>query len=206
MIEIYEILKKTFNDNGFRLYVVGGTTRDYLLKKELTDFDFVTDATPDEMKKFLPDANYHFEKYGSVRTKVNGIKIDITTLRKEDSYKDKRHPDKIIFTKSLEEDYVRRDFTINALYLDEKYQIVDLCGGYQDLLDHKIKFIGDPYLRIKEDPLRIIRARRFEEVLGFEIEENTLKAINELSYLTKELNPDKIKEEIRKGYIIKDDK
>ena len=205
MIEIYEILKKEFNKNGFRLYVIGGTTRDYLLKKELTDYDFVTDAMPSEMKTFLSNANYHFEKYGSVRLKVNGIKVDITTLRTENNYLDKRHPDSITFTKSLEEDYVRRDFTINAIYLDENYKIVDFCGGFNDLNDKIIRFIGDPSTRIKEDPLRIIRAKRFADVLGFKIEENTLKAINELSYLTNELNPDKIKEEIRKGYKIKDD-
>ena len=202
MIEIFDTLKKVFNAHGFHLYVIGGASRDYLLKKELTDYDFVTDATPSEMKEFLTDANYRFEQFGSVRVKVNGIKVDLTTLRKEKSYADSRHPKEIIFVKNLEEDYIRRDFTINAIYIDENYKIIDFCGGISDLDNKIIRFIGDPTERIKEDPLRILRAKRFAQLLGFKIEENTLKAMEENEGELDKLNPEKIKEEVRKGLKI----
>ena len=202
MIEVFDKLKKVFNHHGYRLYVIGGTSRDYLLKRELTDYDFVTDATPSEMKEFLTDANYRFEEYGSVRVKVDGIKVDLTTLRKEKSYADSRHPKEIIFVKNLNEDYVRRDFTINAIYIDENYKIVDFCGGISDLENKIIRFIGDPKERIKEDPLRIYRAKRFAQVLGFNIEEETEKAMDELMGEVEKLNPEKIKEEMRKGLKI----
>lgn len=199
MIEVFDTLKKIFNAHGYRLYVIGGTSRDYLLKRELTDYDFVTDATPSEMKEFLPDANYRFEKYGSVRVKVNNIKVDLTTLRKENSYLDSRHPKDIVFIKNLEEDYVRRDFTINAIYIDENYKIIDFCGGISDLENKIIRFIGDPKTRIKEDPLRIYRAERFAQVLGFTLDPKTKKAMEECYDEVKKLNPEKIKEEMRKG-------
>lgn len=196
---VFTKLVHIFKENGHRLYIIGGTTRDYLLGLEVFDYDFVTDATPDEMKNFLPDAEYHFAKFGSVKVKVDGIKVDITTLRAEDDYEDFRHPGKIRFVKTLEEDYVRRDFTINAIYIDEEFNVIDLCGGLEDLKNKTIRFIGEPEKRIKEDPLRILRAKRFSEKLGFKIEEKSQKAIENLSYLLDKLNPDKIKEEERKA-------
>ena len=196
--KIFDDLAELFNSHNYRLYMIGGTTRDFLLNKEVYDYDFVTDATPDEMKSFLTDANYVFAKYGTVKVKVDGVHVDITTLRKESGYIDSRHPNEIIFTKNLEEDYIRRDFTINAIYLDEKYNPIDFCRGILDLKNKVIRFIGDPVKRIKEDPLRILRAERFKEKLGFEYEEKTAIALKENHDLINKLNPDKIKEENRK--------
>lgn len=180
--------------------MIGGTSRDFLLEREVLDYDFVTDATPEQMKTFLENANYRFEKFGTVRLKIDNEHIDITTLRKEDNYSDFRHPGKITFTKKLEEDYVRRDFTINAIYIDENYKIIDLCCGISDLNNKIIRFIGDPSTRIKEDPLRILRGERFAYKLGFKIEKNTLDAMNENRGLLEKLNPEKIKEENAKYY------
>lgn len=196
--EIFVNLAKLFNSHGYRLYMIGGTTRDYLLGREVLDYDFVTDATPSEMKEFLSDANYVFEKYGTVKVKIDGIHVDITTLRKESEYNDSRHPSKIVFTKDLKEDYLRRDFTINAIYMDENFNPIDYCGGISDLNNKIIRFIGDPVKRIKEDPLRILRAERFKEKLGFSYEAKTEEAIKENYELINKLNPDKVKEEIRK--------
>ena len=108
-LELYKKLSSDFEKHGFLLYLVGGTVRDYLLGKELDDMDLVTDATPSEMKEFLNNADYTFEKYGSVKLKIEDTKFDITTLRKEDGYSDYRHPSKICFTKSIKEDVFRRD-------------------------------------------------------------------------------------------------
>ncbi|MBQ0009357.1 MAG: CCA tRNA nucleotidyltransferase [Firmicutes bacterium] len=196
---LFTKLVNIFKENGYRLYMIGGTTRDYLLGLEVFDYDFVTDATPEEIQKFLPDAEYHFAKFGSVKVKVDGTKVDVTTLRVEDDYEDFRHPGKIRFVKTIEEDYVRRDFTINAIYIDEDFNVIDPSNGLEDLKNKTIRFIGDPEKRIKEDPLRILRAKRFAEKLGFKIEEKSQKAIGNLSYLLDKLNPDKIKEEERKS-------
>ena len=199
--EIFTKLAKLFNDNGYRLFMIGGTTRDYLLNKEVYDYDFVSDATPEEMSKFLLDANYHFAKFGSVRTKVDGIHVDITTLRVEGEYLDSRHPSKIEYVKEIEKDYVRRDFTINAIYMDENFRIIDPSNGTKDLKKGIIRFIGDPTKRIKEDPLRILRAERFAKKLNFVIEPKSLEAIENNRQLLAKINPDKIKEEERKNSI-----
>ena len=199
--EIFFKLAKLFNDNGYRLFVIGGTSRDYLLNKEVYDYDFVSDATPIDMKKFLPEANYHFEKYGSVRAKVDGVHVDITTLRIEEGYSDYRHPSKITYVKEIEKDYVRRDFTINAIYLDEKLNVIDPAHGLDDLKNKVIRFIGDPKTRIKEDPLRILRAERFAKKLNFVIEPKSLEAIEKYRDLLAKINPEKIKEEIRKSEL-----
>lgn len=199
--EIFTKLAKLFNDNGYRLFMIGGTTRDYLLNKEVYDYDFVSDATPEEMSKFLLDANYHFAKFGSVRTKVDGIHVDITTLRVEGEYLDSRHPSKIEYVKEIEKDYVRRDFTINAIYMDENFKIIDPSNGLKDLKKGIIRFIGDPTKRIKEDPLRILRAERFAKKLNFIIEPKSLEAIENNRQLLAKINPDKIKEEERKNSI-----
>ena len=195
---VFDSVALLFNRHGYRLYMVGGATRDYLLDRPILDYDFVTDATPDEMKTFLEDADFTFAKFGTVRIKVNHVKVDITTLRIEDEYVDYRHPSKVVFTKDIKKDYVRRDFTINAIYMDEEYNIIDYCGGLNDLNNKLIRFIGDPDKRIKEDPLRIIRAERFEKKLGFKIEDETFKAIERNRHLIEELNPQKVQAELKK--------
>lgn len=195
---IFNKLSKIFNDHNYRLYMIGGTTRDYLLGLDVFDYDFVTDATPNEIKQFLPDSDFTFEKFGAVKIKVDNVKVDVTTLRIEDDYEDYRHPGKIKFTKSIQEDYVRRDFTINAIYIDENFKVIDPSNGVEDLKNKIIRFIGDPEKRIKEDPLRILRAERFSKKLGFNFEEKTKKSIEKLHYLVEKLNPDKIKQELKK--------
>ena len=199
-IEAFDFLKDVFSKNGFHLYVVGGTVRDFLLGKEITDLDFVTDATPKEEMKFIPEADFTFKKFGAVRYPYKGKHIDITTLRQEGEYNDSRHPSKVTFVKDPKLDYVRRDFTINAMYLDEEYKVIDFSSGQEDLKKKLIRFIGDPVKRIEEDPLRIARAERFAKSLGFEIEEKTLQAIKDKRDLLEKLNPEKLKEEERKGW------
>jgi tRNA nucleotidyltransferase/poly(A) polymerase len=194
----FNTLKKLYGSYGFRLYIVGGSVRDLLLGRPYKDHDFVTDATPEQEKAFMPDASYAFSKFGSIRLTLEGEEIDITTLRIEGAYTDFRHPSHIQFVKDPKLDYKRRDFTINAIYLDEEYQLLDYCGGIEDLKNKIIRFIGDPATRVKEDPLRILRAERFSKVLGFALEPKTKEAIDSNRDLLKELNPEKIKEEERK--------
>lgn len=198
-LEIYRDLATLFDSKGFLLYLVGGTVRDYLLGKELTDMDLVTDATPSEMKEFLSNADYTFEKYGSVRLKIDDIKFDITTLRKEEGYSDFRHPNKICFTKSLKEDVFRRDITINAMYMDKDLNVIDFVGGQKDISNKIIRMIGKPLKRINEDPLRIIRIYRFKLETGFDIERELNDVLEHNFSKAKLINKDKINQEIRKS-------
>ncbi len=198
---IFDELKERFAAKGKRLYLVGGSVRDLLLNKPYIDHDMVTDATPEEMKEIVPEGNYVFAKYGSVRLKMNNEEVDITTLREEGKYDDSRHPSYIKFITDPEIDAKRRDFTINAMYLDENYSLLDFYGGKKDLEDKIIRFIGKPEERIKEDPLRILRAKRFAKVLGFKIEEDSLKAIEKEKSLVSLIKPEKINEEKRKASL-----
>ena len=197
--ELFKYLDKVFKEHGFLIFEVGGSVRDDLLGLKVDDFDFATDATPEEMLEILPDANGTFAKFGCIKYKGKFGRAEITTFRTEENYDDFRHPKKVTFEKSLYKDFKRRDFTINAIYKDIDGNIYDPAHGVEDLKNKIIRFIGDPEQRIKEDPLRILRAKRFALKLGFVIDEQTQKAIDEFSFLLEKLNPDKIREEERKN-------
>ena len=199
-IQTFIQLANTFESHGHQLYLVGGSVRDYLLSIPLTDMDVVSDATPNQMKEFLKDADYTFDKYGSVKLVFNGVKFDITTLRKESGYADSRHPKEVAYTDKLEIDVVRRDITINALYLSKELKVIDLVDGLNDLNNKLIRVVGNPDVRFKEDPLRIIRILRFKVDLGFEIEENTLAALKNNASLIYLLNKDKVNQEVKKAH------
>lgn len=197
-IDAYIKLAKVFKNKGFNLYLVGGTVRDFLLKLDLNDMDLVTDATPTQMLPFLKGADDTFKQYGSLKYYFEGVKFDITTLRIEGKYDDSRHPSKVKYVTDLKKDYVRRDFTINSMYLDSYFILYDYCHGQEDLKNKLIRFIGNPKKRIKEDPLRIIRAIRFALMYGFSFEEKTEKAMEDYSGLLAKINKDKIRQEVSK--------
>ena len=199
-IQTFIQLADVFESHGHQLYLVGGSVRDYLLNIPLTDMDVVSDATPSQMKEFLEEADYTFEKYGSVKLVFNGVKFDITTLRKESDYVDSRHPKEVAYTDKLEIDVVRRDITINALYLSKELKVIDLVGGLDDLNNKLIRVVGNPDIRFKEDPLRIIRILRFKVDLGFEIEEETLASLKNNASLIYLLNKDKVNQEVKKAH------
>ena len=195
---IFDYLKEIFNKNGFRLYMIGGTSRDYLLNLKINDYDFVTDAKPFEIELFL-NVDSTFGKYGTVKYHLDNKKIDIVTLREEGDYVDLRHPSFVRFIDDINIDYKRRDFTINAIYIDEKYDIIDPTGlGIFDLKNKILRMIGDPSTRFKEDPLRILRGYRFAEEYNLKIDESTKNAMDENKYLIDLLNKDKIIEENKK--------
>ncbi len=195
---VFDTLKEIFNRNKFRLFMIGSTSRDYLLNNEINDYDFVTDATPEEVKKFL-DVDMTFAKFGSVKYYLNDNKIDIVTLREEGDYEDKRHPSYIKFIKDINVDYKRRDFTINAIYIDENYVVQDVSKtGEEDLFNKRLRFIGEPEKRIKEDPLRILRAKRFIIEYELFIDETTKEIIHKNLYLLKCISKGKLEEENRK--------
>ena len=192
-------LSKLFEERGFSLYLVGGTVRDYLLEIPLTDMDAVTDATPEEMAVFLPDLQMTFARFGSVVYKdVKKVKFDITTMREEKAYSDSRHPGEISFVKNLNIDVKRRDFTVNALYMDNNLKVIDLVGGVKDIKSRTLRMVGNPEIRLKEDPLRIIRALRFSADYDLSIEESLSNAIRNNVSLLEKLNIEKINQDIKK--------
>lgn len=198
MNNIFDYFKEIFNLNGFRLYMVGGTSRDYLLNNKIDDYDFVSDATPNDVKKFL-NFDDTFSRFGVMKIKFEKKDIEITTLREEGDYKDKRHPSYIKFIKDINIDYKRRDFTINAIYIDENYNILDPSNlGINDLKNKVLRFIGNPLKRIKEDPLRILRGKRFAHLYNLYVDEELQSLFYNYEYLLDSLNKEKIKEELKK--------
>ena len=198
-IKSFQALADIFEKHGFTLYLVGGTVRDYLLGYALDDMDAVTDATPNQIMEFLPDVDDTFAHLGSLKYKdPSGVKFDITTLRKESGYSDSRHPNKVIFVSDLEDDYPRRDFTVNAMYMDKNLKVYDFVNGQKDLKDHVLRMVGNPDQRLKEDPLRILRAIRFHLMYKLTIEKSLWEAMRDRFYLLENLTDAKIKSEVKK--------
>lgn len=180
-----KVLEKLIN-KGFEAYIVGGYVRDKLLGLEAYDIDITTSATPDEIKEIFNVVD-NGGKYQSLTIVEGAYSFEITTFRKDISYDDHRHPSTVI-AKTLDEDLVRRDFTINALALDINGNIIDKHNGLEDLSNKIIRCIGDPIKRFDEDALRILRAIYLCSKLGFSIEKNTMDAIYDKADLVKDLS------------------
>lgn len=195
---IFEVFKK----HDFEIYLVGGAVRDFLLGKTPTNFDFTTNALPAQIQKLFPESFYN-NNYGTVSIPLKSDAIvEITPFRKESDYQDYRHPEKIEWAKTLEEDLSRRDFTINTIAYDGK-KIIDPFKGQDDLKNKIIKTVGDPDKRFSEDALRLIRAIRFASQLGFLIEEKTRQSIEKNSELITKISWERIRDEFLK--ILKSD-
>lgn len=194
--EVSEILKK-FQDAGYEIYIVGGVVRDLLMGRKASDWDFTTNATPDEILKILPEGFYD-NVYGTVGLSIEGFEkpFEITTYRTEDGYSDNRRPDKVSWGKDLKEDLSRRDFTINAMALSDK--IIDPFNGQEDLKNKIIRAVGDPNQRFQEDALRMMRAIRIAGQLNFKIEGKTLDAIKNNAKLINNIAKERIKDELFK--------
>ena len=191
------ILEK-FNEAGYEAYLVGGCVRDYLLNDDFSDIDITTNALPDEVKQIFKKSIDTGIQHGTVTILINGDSFEVTTFRTEDDYIDHRTPEKVEFVSDLKEDLDRRDFTINAMALDSKGELYDYHCGEKDLRNKIIKTVNNPNERFFEDALRMLRAFRFSSKLGFEIEENTLKAIKNNAELIKFVSIERIVNEFRK--------
>ena len=167
----------TLKDAGHRGYVVGGSLRDLLRGVTPHDYDMTTDALPDEMLEIFRDFRVipTGVRHGTLTVMSDGNPIEVTTHRVDGAYSDARHPESVSFTRKLEGDLSRRDFTVNAMAWNEQTGLVDLFGGQADLQDRILRTVGDPDTRFSEDALRILRLFRFSAQLGFDIEENTLQ-------------------------------
>ena len=198
---------KLFNDNNIDAYLVGGTSRDYLLYGNFSDIDICSKGLPSVNEEILKDyemSNKDGKFYGVLKYKVFDREIEVTTLRKEGEYIKNRRPKTIEFIDSLYIDSLRRDFTINAIYIDAYKNVYDYHNGVNDLNNKVIRMIGDPLKRINEDALRILRAIRFSSYLNFEIEENLKETILSNSNLVYSLNKNTLRKEINKFLLFKD--
>ncbi|OGE29353.1 hypothetical protein A2867_03300 [Candidatus Daviesbacteria bacterium RIFCSPHIGHO2_01_FULL_40_11] len=194
--EVKMILDK-FQEAKFQIYIVGGAVRNLLMKSNVSDWDFTTDAKPEEILKIFPEGFYD-NKFGTVGVSSNLGNLEITTMRKEGIYKDYRHPVNVSWTNKIEEDLARRDFSINAIALSQTSEIIDPFNGQDDIKNKIIKAVGNPTQRFKEDALRLIRAIRIATELEFEIDPKTAQAIKENAHLIKEVANERIREELFK--------
>ncbi|MBS5806233.1 MAG: hypothetical protein KIC90_03560 [Firmicutes bacterium] len=190
---------ETLENEGYQAYLVGGYVRDYLLGVTSFDVDIATDALPKDIHRIF---NSSKNNYGSVNIKVDKLNVDITTFRKDLNYVNRR-PSKVVYINNLKEDLERRDFTINAICMNKNGKIIDLLNGCKDLDSRTIKMIGSIDVKLKEDPLRIMRAIRFACILDFKIEDELYEKIKEYSYLVGDLSKERIKNELDKILISK---
>lgn len=184
--------------HGFEAYFVGGSVRDVLLGKEIHDVDIATSAYPEEIKALFPKTVDVGIEHGTVLVLYEGNHYELTTFRTESTYQDYRRPDTVTFVRSLKEDLKRRDFTINALAMDQDGEIIDLFDGMQDLSDQVIRAVGNPKERFHEDALRMMRGVRFASQLDFSIETQTLSAIQAFHSLLEKISVERISIEFTK--------
>jgi len=201
--EVKNILDK-FQKAGYQIYIVGGAVRDLLMNRKVKDWDFTTDAKPEEILKLFPEGIYG-NKFGTVIIPKKGLNYDkdrdkslfeITTMRKEGRYEDFRHPGAVSWTNKIEEDLARRDFTVNAIAL--KSGIIDPFNGQADIKNKIIRSVGDPNQRFQEDALRLIRAVRIATELEFDIETDTFSALKKTAHLIQEVSWERIRDELFK--------
>lgn len=188
---------------GFRAVPVGGCVRDLLLGNIPHDWDIATSATPTEMLAAFSsfrtlEIGQSAAKHGTITVVIDHTPVEVTTFRQDGTYSDSRRPDSVKFSRSIETDLSRRDFTINAMCLDEDGGIIDLFGGQQDLKAGIIRAIGTPDRRFGEDALRILRALRFAAVLGFFIEPQTADSMLRHAEQLAALSAERISAELEK--------
>lgn len=191
-----QVIIKKLHEQEFEAYFVGGFVRDYLLSLESKDVDITTNALPEDIEKIFENTVATGKKYGTITVFIEDIGFEVTTYRVDQKYLNHRKPESVIFSQKLKEDLSRRDFTINALAMNDKLEIIDLYNGQADLENHLIRAIGNPDERFKEDALRILRALRFVSKLDFSIDENTLLSMKSNLNLLNELANERVLQEL----------
>lgn len=189
---------ETLLAHGHEAYAVGGCVRDSLLDREADDWDITTSASPYEVKSLFRRTIDTGIQHGTVTVMLDKEGFEVTTYRIDGEYEDGRHPKEVLFTKNLEEDLKRRDFTINAMAYNKQTGMVDIFGGVKDLENKIIRCVGVAGDRFDEDALRIMRAFRFSAQLGFSIEEHTRIAAAERAENLKKISAERIRVELTK--------
>ena len=190
-------IMKVFASNGFEVFLVGGCVRDMIMGLVPHDYDFTTNARPEQVHDIFRDHKIIDTgiKHGTVTLVYNGEAYEITTYRKETEYDDHRHPASITYSESVYEDLVRRDFTVNAMAYNPESGLIDYFDGIKDIENKIIRCVGDPNERFNEDALRILRAIRFATRFDFAIEEKTEEALVNNKELLKYISLERITSE-----------
>ena len=198
VIKIFDL----FNKHNFKIYLVGGCVRDSLMNRTPHDWDFTTNALPEQMIEICNKENLDFVptgiKHGTITIFINSIGFEITTFRTDGNYSDHRHSDEVIFVNDLIDDLSRRDLTINAIAYSINEGIIDPFNGKQHIKDKKIICVNDPIERFNEDALRTLRAIRFSCQLNFSINDNIVNAIKRLSDTIQLISKERIRDELTK--------
>ncbi|EAD5867583.1 CCA tRNA nucleotidyltransferase [Listeria innocua] len=169
---------------GFEAYFVGGSVRDYLLNRPISDVDIATSAFPEEVKEIFQSTYDTGIAHGTVTVRENKECYEVTTFRTEGTYEDFRRPSEVTFIRSLEEDLLRRDFTMNAIAMDENFKLHDPFSGQLAIQNKEIKAVGKASERFHEDALRMMRAVRFLSQLDFQLDKETETALaNQIALL-----------------------
>lgn len=189
---------ETLEQAGFRAYAVGGCIRDSIMGRTPDDWDITTSAAPAQVKKLFRRTIDTGIMHGTVTVMLDKTGYEVTTYRIDGKYEDNRHPKEVTFTKSLEEDLKRRDFTVNAMAYNEKEGLIDLFDGIGDMERRCIRCVGNASERFSEDALRIMRAIRFSAQFGYTIEKETREAIEELAGNLKNISAERIRVELVK--------
>lgn len=200
------VISMMLAESGHECYAVGGVVRDMILYRRIpegSDWDFATSATPEEVMRIFSKKKFKViptgVKHGTVTVVYKGKEYQITTYRIDKEYLDLRHPSGVVFTRSIKEDLARRDFTINAMALNlVTGEFIDEFGGVEDLRRGVIRCVGDPFVRFREDALRMLRACRFAAKFHFKIEKNTFDAIAKNAQNIKEISVERVKDELVK--------
>lgn len=197
---VIEILEQ----HGYEAVVVGGAVRDLLLERAVHDVDVATSALPEQVKAIFSNTVDIGIAHGTILVVHELGHVEVTTFRTESVYSDHRRPDAVQFVRSLKEDLLRRDFTINAMAMRRNLSLVDYYDGQIDLLKKQIRAVGDASSRFQEDALRMLRAIRFSAQLEFTIEENTLQAIIQQASTIQHIAKERIKAEFDKLWMSND--
>ena len=196
---------KAIHRKGWEALLAGGGVRDALLGRSPKDFDVATSARPEEILRLFPRGKGIWKKYGVVFLPLSesGGNLEITTFRKERSYRDGRRPGVVEYTSSPEEDAKRRDFTVNALFYDVRAgKVLDFVGGMEDLKACILRAVGDPETRFQEDHLRPLRALRFAHRLGFDMDPETARAVPLFANRLKKISRERIQDELLKLFSV----
>ncbi len=196
--EIAKKIVEKLNQAGHTAFFAGGAVRDILMNKKPGDFDIATSAKPEEIEKIFKNTKPVGKRFGVILVIIKSIVFEVATFRSDFGYSDNRRPDKVKWV-SAKEDAKRRDFTINGIFYDpiaKKYY--DYVDGKKDIKAKILRFIGNPDNRIQEDSLRIIRAVRFKNRLGFEYETKTKQALLKNAAKIKNVSQERIQEELNK--------
>ena len=197
--ELAERICATLRGQGHQAYLVGGCVRDLELGRNPSDYDVSTDARPERVQGLFPHSLAVGAKFGVILVVDDGTQVEVATFRSDVGYSDGRHPDRVAYSNSPQEDIRRRDFTINGLLMDPATEeILDFVGGRADLNSGIVRAIGDPRLRFAEDKLRMLRAARFAARFGFRIEPETMAAAKDLAPLITQVSPERIRDELTK--------